>query len=137
MSESLQDRLIRHEGIRTAAYRDSRGFLTIGVGRCLDTEGISHDEAIYLLQNDIRNAQQKVVAAMPWVLGLDDERQEVLYEMCFQLGINGLLQFKNMISAIKGGDYAAAAREMLSSAWHTQTPARCEELADIILTGSP
>lgn len=135
-AESLRDRLIRHEGIRLAPYRDTEGKLTIGIGRCLDTEGISHDEAIYMLDNDIKNVQQQTAKAMPWILGIDDERQEVIYEMVFQLGINGVMQFQKMLSAIRQGDYLTASKEMINSQWHQQTPQRCEELADIMLNGS-
>lgn len=135
MSETLRQRLLRHEGIRLKLYRDSMGFMTIGVGRCLSKRGISEDEAMYMLDNDTEQCKEQVIKALSWVLQLDQGRREVLYEMCFQLGLNGLLGFKNTLSAIKEGRYADAKQGMLNSQWHHQTPERCEELADIILTG--
>lgn len=136
MTDTLQDRIIRHEGLRLSPYRDTMGKLTIGVGRCLDTKGISRDEAIYLLNNDLDYVKEHVATALPCILGLDQLRQEVLFEMAFQLGMNGLLGFKNMLAAVRDHNWASASTNMLSSAWHTQTPDRCEELANIMLNGN-
>lgn len=134
--ETLQDRIQRHEGLRLAPYRDSLGKLTIGVGRCLDTKGISREEALYLLDNDLAYVKEHVDTALPWTLGLDDARKGILYEMAFQLGINGLLAFKNMLAAMRDHNWDSAAQNMLNSAWNIQTPVRCRELADIMLKGS-
>lgn len=133
--ETLRDRIIRHEGVSLVPYKDTLGKLTIGVGRCLDTQGISQDEAQYLLDNDIENVVAKVNSSLPWVQSLDDRRRDVLYEMAFQLGINGLLGFKNTLAAINANNWSSASVAMLNSAWHKQTPKRCEELANIILNG--
>lgn len=135
MTESLMDRLIRHEGIKLNLYKDTIGYWTLGVGRCLDKKGISHDEALYMLANDIHDVQQQAAQAMPWLLGIDDVRQSVIYEMIFQLGINGVLAFKKMLAAIRDQDWKTASNEMLNSNWHQQTPKRCEELADLMLSG--
>jgi lysozyme len=132
---TLRERIISHEGIRLKPYHDSLGYLTIGVGRCLEGHGISKDEALYMLDNDIARVKRETVQAMPWLIGLDDIRQEVIYEMVFQLGINRTLLFKKMLNAVREGDYEKAAQEMISSVWRKQTPARCEELANIMKRG--
>lgn len=135
MSESLEQRLLRHEGIKLRAYKDSLGILTIGVGRNIENVGISADEAMYLLQNDIDHVKDQVSQTFPWTSEVDNVRLDVIYEMTFQLGISGVKKFPKMLDAVKSKDYATAASEMLNSAWHTQTPARCEELANLILNG--
>ncbi len=134
--ETLEERITRHEGLRLAPYRDTLGKLTIGVGRCLDTKGISRDEALYLLSNDIAYVREHVATAMPWILGLDDARKDVLFEMAFQLGISGLMGFPKMLAAIRDHDYNKASQEMINSTWHKQTPKRCEELAQIMMDGA-
>ncbi len=134
MTESLQDRILRHEGIRLKVYNDSLGFATIGVGRLL-SNGISQDEAMLMLDNDIDRCQIQVAKNLPWVLGLDDIRQGVLVEMAFQLGINRLLMFKKALAAMRDHDWGTAAKEMLDSTWHKQSPSRAEELAELMLTG--
>lgn len=135
MTETLKQRIQRHEGIRLRAYRDSLSKLTIGYGRCLDTHGISEDEAEFMLDNDIADIHQQVAVALPWAMNLDLARREVLEEMAFQLGLSGLLGFKNTLAYIQQGNYAEAAQGMLNSQWHHQTPERCEELSEIILNG--
>lgn len=72
---------------------------------------------------------------MPWWRKLDEERQYVLIDMCFQLGINGLLKFKNMLAAIAAGDFEKASKECLNSAYAKQTPARAKRIARLIKTG--
>ena len=54
--------------------------------------------------------------------------EEVIIEMCFQLGYR-VAKFKKMWEALKKEDYVTASKEMLDSNWHKQTPKRCEELA--------
>lgn len=135
MIETLRDRILRHEGLRLKVYKDSIGYDTIGVGRLL-SNGISQDEAMLMLDNDIERAKIQVNKELPWVLGLDEIRQNVLIEMCFQLGINRMMLFKHMISACRDGDYDKAANEMINSAWHMQTSARCEELANLMRKGA-
>lgn len=136
MTELLIDRLIRHEGIRLQPYKDTVGKLTIGIGRNLDDEGISHDEALYMLGNDVHNVQHEAAKAFPWLLGIDDTRQSVIYEMIFQLGINGVLGFPKMLAAMRIADWPTASNQMLNSKWHTETSSRCEELAEIMRTGT-
>lgn len=132
--ETLRDRVLRHEGIRLKVYKDSLGYDTIGVGRLL-SNGISQEEAMFMLDSDLKRCKIQVSSELPWTLGIDDARRDVLIEMCFQLGINRLLTFKRMISAMRDGFYEQAAKEMLNSAWHAQTPKRCEELALIMERG--
>lgn len=135
MSESLEQRIMRHEGLRLRPYADTLGKLTIGYGRCLTTNGISTDEAMQLLENDIDEAKIAMNQSFPWVLGLDDVRQGVIIEMIFQLGVAGVQGFPKMIAEIREKDYNIAAKEMLNSVWHSQTPDRCEELANLMLNG--
>lgn len=133
--ESLQDRIIRHEGLRLLPYTCTAGRLTIGVGRNIQDIGISKEEAYHMLDNDIDRVKQQLKTNLSWVLSLDEARKNVLIEMCFQLGINRLMTFKKMLNACRDGDYALASSEMTNSAWHTQTPKRCDELALIMLDG--
>ncbi len=130
--ERLKDRIISHEGLRLKPYRDQLGFITIGIGRCLDKKGISKEEAFYLFFNDINDAVSEVSKRIGFYNNLDDSRQEVLIEMCFQMGIVGLLMFRRFLLFLEAGHYTQAADEMLDSLWAKQTPVRAKELSDII-----
>ena len=133
--ERLKAVLIRHEGLRLKPYRDTVGKLTIGVGRNLDDRGISKDEALYMLENDIRIAEEELDQRIPWWRDLDDVRQEILLNMAFNLGVPGLMKFKNFLRALREGNYARASDEMLASKWAIQVGRRADELSRAMREG--
>ena len=68
----------------------------------------------------------------PFVKDLPEEAQEVVYEMCYQLGLGGFSKFKKTIALLRLGNYEECASEMLDSKWYRQTPNRAQRLSDII-----
>jgi len=56
--------------------------------------------------------------------------KNILIQMCFQLGGQGVRGFKKMLTALEKSDFKTAAKEMLNSKWYKDTPARCERLAN-------
>lgn len=126
---TLRDQLKRDEGFRVFPYTDTEGFLTIGYGRNLTTKGIDRDEAEYLLDRDIAKAKMETNEALPWVAEMDEARQAVIYNLCFNVGLGGLLGFRKMLAAAKLGDYETAAWEMKDSKWYTQVGPRAARLA--------
>ena len=134
-AETIEQRIARHEGLRLTPYRCTAGKLTIGVGRNLEDRGISNTEALYLLKNDIDHYTGQVLANLPWASSLDQTRFEVLVEMAFNLGIAGLLGFKQTLAAIKAGHYDQAAIQMLDSRWAKQVGKRADELAAMMRQG--
>ena len=136
--EALRKQLLRHEGEVLHAYEDHLGYLTIGVGRLIDNRrggGITHDEAMMLLDNDIRRVIDELESRAPWFKRLDTTRQQAIANMAFQLGVSGLLGFRKMIGALDHGDYRKAADEAMNSRWARQTPNRANEIADMIRKG--
>jgi len=138
--ETLRDRIRRHEGLRLEPYVDTTGNWTIGVGHKIPEveasnypDGCTLEDAMNWLEADIQKATAQVTNALPWIVNLSEIRKEVLIEMAFQLGLHGLLGFHTMLSACSAGDFELAAKNMISSLWHKQTPARCEELANLML----
>ena len=140
MTEALMNRikaqLVRHEGLRLKPYRCTAGKLTIGIGRNLDDRGISQREAYVLLENDIQNCEKQLLDEIPEIYnGLDDVRKSVLLNMCFNLGIKGLLEFKNTLTFIAAGDWERAANGMLASKWAKQVGKRAIELSELMRKG--
>jgi lysozyme len=133
---TLVAELKRDEGVRLKPYTDTVGKLTIGVGRNLTDVGITDDECTTLLQNDIDKTVLALDRTLPWWRNLNPVRQRVLVNMAFNMGMVGLLTFKNTLSAMQNGSYAAAAAGMLASKWATQVGARAERLADMMRTGA-
>lgn len=135
MSQQRVKRLvIEHEGVRHEPYRDSLGLLTIGIGRCLDTNPLSADEITYLFDNDMRRTRHGLIG-QPWFRGLDPVRQAAVIDMTFQMGLDGFLKFKKTIQHIAAGRYKKAAKEMLISKWAKQTPGRAKEVSEMMATG--
>ena len=135
MSETLEQMLVRHEGVRLKPYLDTLGKITIGVGRCLDTKGITMNEAMNMLRYDIQEASDAVKKNFPWSLELNNNRFNVLVNMSFNMGIVGLSNFKHMLQAVQNKDYEEAAKQMLDSKWAKQVGARATELAEIMRKG--
>lgn len=138
MRDKLLQQLKRDEGMVLHAYQDSLGFWTIGIGRLIDRQKggrITEEEALYLLNNDVDRIEKEVSNALPWVKDLDEARRGVIHNMVFQLGLNGVLGFKNTLAEIQAGNYAKAAERMLQSKWARQTPNRAIRLAKQMETG--
>lgn len=132
--QKLKGLLVEHEKYRQFAYTDSTGHLTIGIGRNLTDRGINPTEAYYLLDDDIFYFNNKLNHYLPFFSELDENRQIVLIDMCFNLGVQGLLAFKQMVSALESHDYERAAREMMESKWAEQVGERATQLAAIMRT---
>lgn len=143
MTDALTVLISGFEGCRLKAYDDAtgqdiltgdtiQGKPTIGIGRCLSTNGITLAEADYLLQNDLQNVKEGVLRELPWIYTLDETRQNVLYCMAFQLGVGGLMEFTAMLKCLEAQNYPRAAEAMLDSLWAKQTPSRAQKLADLI-----
>jgi lysozyme len=136
LMDRIKEQLVRHEGLRLRPYRCTAGKLTIGIGRNLDDCGISQSEAYVMLINDIMNCEKQLQAKIPDIYnGLDEVRKSVLLNMCFNLGISGLLGFKNTLEFIKVGDWERAANNMLVSRWAKQVGRRAIELSELMRKG--
>lgn len=139
--------LTRDEGEVLKVYDDKTGNLlhtgmtiggnpTIGIGRNLAGQGISAAEASYLLTNDIQTATAALDANLPWWENLDPVRQRVLVNMCFNLGIAGLLGFPYFLAAMQADDWQEAANQMEQSAWWNEVGPRAVRLQYMVLNGA-
>ena len=128
----LKQLLLKHEGKRNRPYLDTNGFLTVGIGRNLDANPLSDDEINYLFENDIKRVLNDCWHHLPWFGDLSQERQYVIIDMVFNLGIGGFLKFKKMLAAIEKEDWQTAAAEMVNSKWAADVGQRAAELATIM-----
>jgi lysozyme len=128
----LVEMLVTHEGIQLFPYKDSVGKLTIGTGRNLDDMGITAEEAMYLLKNDVRRVIEELEDNLSFWDSLPVRIKEVLIDMCFNLGLTKFLGFKKMLKAFEKGNYGDAIKEMLDSRWAKQVKGRATDLATIV-----
>ena len=132
--QRLIQRLQKEEELVLKPYLCPAGKLTIGYGRNLEANGISRSEANMLLANDIHNSIFQCEKNILYFKELSDNVQEVLVDMCFNMGIGGLLGFKNMLTAIAKGDFEEAKRELLNSNYAKQLPGRSKRNAELLKT---
>jgi len=139
--DELKAQLIDHEGLRLTAYKDSVGKLTIGVGHNLDAKGISERAAMVILEDDIADVVADLDRNCPYWRNLDNVRQHVLADLCFNLGIVRLLGFKNFLlnlqAGIVSGTYEGAAFELEHSVWYRQVGRRGARLVQMMRDGQP
>lgn len=133
--DRLRELLIDDEGLELKPYKDSRGILTIGVGRNLENVGISEREALIMLDNDIKRVLLEAQRALPFFDQLNSTRQVVVLSMVFNMGITAFLQFKKMIAALQNGDYNLACKEMMNSEWSKQVGQRSRDLSVLMKLG--
>ncbi len=141
--------LKRNEGVRLAAYKDSLGILTIGVGFNLERldararctmHGINFDDikagspltmaqVDALLDEDIAACVYSLRDLLPGFDQYPEQAQLVLIDMRFQLGAGGLKAFKNTLGAFRAQHWKNAAAGLRSSLAYKQTTKRWERNA--------
>ena len=140
----MLEQLKRHEGLRLEPYRDTVGVLTVGYGHNLeawpvpgvgDGGRITQEQADALLAEDVARAAAGLDRALPWWRELGEERQAVLLNMCFNLGLPKLCGFSKMLAAAEKGQWVRATREMGDSLWARQVKGRALELMNQMLDG--
>ena len=132
--EAFERHLIWAEGYRKKPYRCTAGKLSIGVGRNLEDRGLSDDEMLYLMRNDMNEAV-RAAATLGYWSELNEARQLVVADMVFNLGLAGWLEFRRANAALAAGDYARAAEEMQDSRWYEQVGRRAKRLVEAMRTG--
>jgi lysozyme len=131
----LAQELTRDEGSRNKPYLDTLGKSTIGVGRNLTDVGLTDDEILMLLKNDIERVLAELDRVLPWFRSMTDNRQRCLANMSFNLGLPTLLQFKATLGAMQAGRYDDAAAGMLDSKWSRQVGQRAVRLVQMMREG--
>ena len=101
----------------------------------MEGKGITEEEAMYLLDNDIKDFQESLSKELPWFDSLDECRKNILTNMAFNLGVSGLLKFKNTLAAVENKNWGEAASQMLESRWADQVGSRATELSELMKTG--
>ena len=115
-----------------------KGYPTVGIGILLDKDkggGLRPEESEFVFRNRLKLLDADLSDRLPWITKLDPARKGVLINMAFQMGVAGLLGFKNTLALIQAGKYQDAAKAMLQSKWATQTPARAQRLSNQMATG--
>jgi lysozyme len=90
--------------------------------------GISENEANYLFTNDICKTCDRLKIAFPWYERQPEEVQQLLLNMAFNLGIEGLKEFTGTLALIQIGQYKAAAARLRGTLWYRQVTNRADRI---------
>ena len=136
------------EGFVAKPYYCPAGKLTQGYGRNLEAIPLDEYEKTFLnpdgsVSRDVATdwAMEEIehcytqLSTLSFFTKADDVRQAVLIDMCYNLGMSGLLKFKGMIKALETMDYGVAAAEMIDSKWYRQVGNRGVRNVKIMRTG--
>ncbi|MFP6058286.1 glycoside hydrolase family protein [Helicobacter pylori] len=112
------------EGFSPFIYTDKTGHPTIGYGYNLSVysyEGkrITKPQA-YGLLTDILKENHKALLSYGWYKNLDAMRRMVILDLSCNLGLNGLLKFKQSIKAIEDKNYALAVEGLQKNPYFNQ-----------------
>ena len=123
---SLIEDIKQEEGFSGTVYKCTEGFDTVGYGSRMP---ITKEEAELLLEYRLKAMKAQLTGYL-YDIDIKDEAWDILFNMAYQLGVKGVLNFKNMIKALKDNDYKEASIQMLDSLWAKQTPNRANRLSD-------
>lgn len=155
--------LERQECLKLKAYKCSKGYWTVGIGRNLETVGLSdaecleifgdriskdrvvagftsgylitEEQAKMLFANDVSVAEEGCYSLLD-MDAFNDARKAVFISMAFQMGVSGLSKFVKTIAFANNGDFDSCADEMLDSEWfRNDTPGRAQEMSDQMRSG--
>ena len=136
MIKELTEHLIEFEGLRLKPYHCTSGKLTIGIGRNLDDRGISEDEAMIMLQNDMRIVQEELLARWPWMEDLPPRAQLVMFDLGFNMGVPAISNFQNMLRDLADENWEGAAKNLLDSRYAEQVGRRAIYNAQLLETAN-
>ncbi len=136
---ALKKRIKKNEGFRVRPYKDQLGFLTIGFGHLilqnekhLLKKKINKKELEKIFQEDFNKALKGFNTHLKHIPSNKKEK-ELLIEMVFQIGIKGVVKFKNLLKNMKKGNIHLLCFEMMESLWYKQTPSRVKHLITVFL----
>ena len=140
---ALMNELMLDEGYKYEIYLDHLGYPTFGVGHLITEKDeeygkevgtpISKERIEKCLQQDIKIVCEELDMNEPWWRNLDNNRQRVVANMCFNLGYHRFSTFKKFIAAMQVSQWEKAAEEMMDSKWATQVGERAIRLRDRVL----
>jgi|TARA_R110002020_G_scaffold262561_1_gene477010 lysozyme len=143
--DKLMQELMDDEGCVYEIYEDHLGYATFGIGHLITEKDeeygkpvgtpVSEERVEECFNQDIKIVCEELDMKEPWWRNLDDTRQRVMANMCFNLGHPRLSNFKRFLAAMHTAQWETAAVEMMDSKWSSQVGDRALRLRDKVLRG--
>ena len=129
---ALIESIKNHEGYVGIVYKDSLGIDTIGYGFAIKDLELDKDICDIILERKLKDLESRIKLKFGWYPFMPKTIQNVVMEMCYQLGVTGFSKFVKTITYLKDKDFKSASVEMLDSKWAKQTPNRAKEMSEIV-----
>jgi lysozyme len=117
IAQSTLDFIIKEEGAKNKAYKDSKGLLTIGVGHLIKTDedhlinATLTDEQVHdLLKSDLKWCSKAVESSVK--VPLQQNQYDALYSLCFNVGADNFKK-STVVKRINENDLKGAADAIL------------------------
>lgn len=143
---SLIANIKENEGFCGEIYEDTRGYKTIGYGFLVSAlskdelalndgkvEPMSRAAADQILELKLRKLRPRVFEVFSWLAEKPINVQDVVLEMCYQMGIAKVQKFVTTLHHIRMGEYEKAVQSGLRSLWAQQTPNRARKVLNGLL----
>jgi lysozyme len=138
----LREQLKIDEGVKYEVYDDHLGYKTFGIGHLVKTTDeeygapvgtpVSEKRVNSVFDKDVETYIDESKKVFGNLEDMPQEAQQVIVNMCFNMGAPRLSQFKKFIKAIHDEDWKTASVEMLDSRWASQVGIRANRLSDRI-----
>ena len=128
----LIESIKKPEGYVGIVYKDSLGIDTIGYGFAIKDLELDKDICDIILERKLKDLESRIKLKFGWYPFMPKTIQNVVMEMCYQLGVTGFSKFVKTITYLKDKDFKSASVEMLDSKWAKQTPNRAKEMSEIV-----
>ena len=98
---SLIESIKEHEGYVGIVYKDSLGIDTIGYGFAIKDLELDRDICDIILERKLQILEDSVYLKFNWYSDMPEEIQDVVMEMCYQLGVTGVSKFKKTLAHLQ------------------------------------
>lgn len=137
--KTIRDLIAHDEGKVLKVYKDSLGYLTVGIGhKVTSADGlylndiISEERCNKLFDKDFKSAVSGCEQNIKEFKTFPDRVKYILVNMSFNMGIYGVLKFKNFIASIIKKDYIKAEKDLINSIWYKQVTNRAKRLIQLL-----
>ena len=107
---SLIESIKEHEGYVGVVYKDSLGIDTIGYGFAIKDLELDEDICEMILERKLKNLNDRVRVRFEWYRYMPPQIQDVIMEMCYQLGVTGFSKFKKTILFLQNKQFHDASQ---------------------------
>jgi len=126
----LKESIKSEEGYKPHVYKCSMGYDTIGYGTTIKDMELDESLADILLEREITRKMIAAYNRFHWLCEQPAAIQEVVIDVCYNIGVTGFSKFVKTIDYIKQGEYILAGDELLDSRYARQVPNRAKRNSD-------